>query len=56
MERVNLLWCPRDCKKRAHETTKWVENVTRTRNGFFMDVAPNVDVFIMNDTFVSLNE
>ena len=56
MERVDLLWCPRDCNQSAHKATKWVENVVKVGNGFLMDVPPNVDIFIMNDAFAFLNE
>ena len=56
MERVDFLWCPRDYKESVHKTTKWMENVVKVGNGFLTNVPPNVDVFIMNDAFDSLNE
>ena len=56
VERVDLLWCPRNYNESAHKVAKWVENVVKVGNGFLMDVPPNVDVFSMNDAFTSLNE
>ena len=56
MEKVNLLWGPKDSNESAHEATKWVENVVKVGNGFLTNVPPNIDVSIMNDTFKTLNE
>ena len=56
VEKVDLLWCPRDCNESAYEALKWEEDIVKTGNDFLFNAPRNVDAYILHDSFVALNE